>query len=101
MSLGRLTHMLGGHFWKRTLEIHLTEISDVCLCLRIWRGFFEGVCAPCNTTAYFRDPPPTPTHNSRMVSWPAPPQGLPAAVKHEEGPRLLLTPALCYRRVVT
>jgi hypothetical protein len=22
------------------------------------RGFFEGVCAPGNTTAIFRDPPP-------------------------------------------
>src|SRR5215217_5059377 len=26
--------------------------------LETGRGFFEGVCAPCNATAHFRDPPP-------------------------------------------
>ena len=26
--------------------------------LEIGRGFFEGVCAPSNATAYLRDPPP-------------------------------------------
>ena len=25
---------------------------------RTWRGFFEGVYAPGNASAYFRDPPP-------------------------------------------
>ncbi len=24
---------------------------------KTWRGFFEGVCAPCNATAHFCDPP--------------------------------------------
>jgi hypothetical protein len=36
------------------------------------RGFFEGVCAPCNATAYFHDPPPpirelTPTNTDRVT----------------------------------
>ena len=30
------------------------------------RGFFEGVCAPSNTTAYFCDPPPTPRFANRL-----------------------------------
>jgi hypothetical protein len=51
----------------------------------IGRGFFEGVCAPSNVTAYFGDPPPTPTHNSLMACWTAPPQGFPAAV-HKDSP---------------
>jgi hypothetical protein len=46
-------------------------------------GFFEGVCAPRNATAHFRDPPPPPTHGSRMVCSSAPPQGLPAAVNKD------------------
>ena len=46
---------------------------------RTWRGFFEGVCAPSTATARFSDPPPTLTHTLRMVSSPAPPQGLLAA----------------------
>jgi hypothetical protein len=33
--------------------------------LETGRGFFEGVCAPGNASAYFRDPPP-PCY-SRMV----------------------------------
>jgi hypothetical protein len=32
--------------------------------LETGRGFFEGVCAPGNATAHFRDPPPT--HTSRI-----------------------------------
>jgi hypothetical protein len=24
----------------------------------MWRRFFEGVCAPCNASPYFGDPPP-------------------------------------------
>ena len=33
----------------------------------IGRGFFQGVCAPNNATAYFRDPPPPP--HTRIDSW--------------------------------
>src|SRR5215218_7306748 len=42
--------------------------------LETGRGFFERVCAPCTASAHFRDPPPTQTHTSRMVSSPGPPQ---------------------------
>ena len=32
------------------------------------RGFFAGVCAPSDTTAYFRDPPHPATRNIRSGS---------------------------------
>jgi hypothetical protein len=39
--------------------------------LKTEHGFFEGVCAPCNATAYFSDPPPTGSRFANRVP-PAP-----------------------------
>ena len=32
-------------------------------------GFFEGVCAPGNATAYFRDPPPPRNKEPEPQQW--------------------------------
>ena len=70
-----------GYFWA-SFASSLHRRSDTCdgcrgLLLRMLamyaciaeseRGFFEGVCAPNDATAHFRDPPPPIRESQRPV----------------------------------
>jgi hypothetical protein len=57
--VGMLAHKVPGNIYMRRSQNVTKKLSDVACVRGTGRGFFEGVCAPSNTTAYLRDLPPT------------------------------------------